>query len=692
MAQRFTILETDEDNAVTTLFRADDSKTQAEVWVRRFKTQDRDAREGLVSLMEALKSAGHPGIETVHEMGSDEEGVFILTSKPEGDTLDQVLEDGPLSTAEFEMVARQLLEGLSSVHDRAVMHGALRAEHVRIVRPQGDGSWKVRIHGFGQGFGATEDGKEPGTEIYLCAAPEQWDAAQARRRTDVYSLGCILYQAAAARPPFAAKTLKELRHKHLKHDVRPLGKLAPQLPSWMSAWVMRLIANNADERPRKAGIALELFEEHGQPKGGNESARIEQGRITDAVQPTIMPLSPGTEPIMKGTSPVVSSSGRPASATSGTIAVPVSKTGRAAIPAVVGRPVRSRVPSTPPTKGSRLPSVILYGALGLVVVAIVGFALFKGVTKEPPVKWGKVRKLPLRLAAQPPRRDALKDPSDRPPPVAADRLMVHLRADAGVDTFSGPVETQAATLGNPVATWHDMGQLGRDNELAFLPWVPERGAIRLVETAAIPANGLARATRFIQFEPKGSPPSCLGISAIGDPNAWPFGSRAKPGLTAAVVFMHPKANTDHMLFALRGKHFTTVLRIAGDNSLRLLAGDSRPTAPEGERAIAMKTQDLDCTSVSVAIVRWRTNPDRVHFTVTNAKGQRYESLTEARKCPDLPLTELSLGGGPLGTYRNPKGKISAYRGGIAEVLLYSAELTDAETSNLDRTLQSAYFK
>ena len=138
-------------------------------------------------------------------------------------------------------MALQLLEVLEALHEQSIVHGSLRPDFIRIAGSAA-ADWQVTLHGFGQGFAGRDDSKEEQIRAYRCTAPEQWQDGTTRRRTDVYALGCVLYEALTARPPFDGRVLKELRMKHLGHDLAPLQKLAAHVPSWMCAWVMHLLA------------------------------------------------------------------------------------------------------------------------------------------------------------------------------------------------------------------------------------------------------------------------------------------------------------------------------------------------------------------------------------------------------------------------------------------------------------------
>lgn len=260
MASNFELLRPVEEDTSSTLYLVHDKKRGRESYLRRFKTQKPDEIAGLKELFMQISHIDSPQLQRIVEFGTDREGFFAVTeAPPPGEPLTTVLERGPLTEKEFESVARQLLDALDALHEQAIVHGSLRTDYVRVSIDPASG-WQITLHGFGQGFAAKNDSKEEQVRAYRCTAPEQWQDGTTRRRTDIYALGCVLYEALAARPAFDGKALKELRLKHLGHDVPPLQKLAMHAPAWMCAWVMHLLAADPELRPRKAAAARELFE------------------------------------------------------------------------------------------------------------------------------------------------------------------------------------------------------------------------------------------------------------------------------------------------------------------------------------------------------------------------------------------------------------------------------------------------
>lgn len=265
MPARFDILRPLEGDTASTLFLVRDEKLGGEAYLRRFKTQKPEEIDGLKELFNQLSKVSSIHLDAVVEFGADDESFYTLTAEPPpGRTLSEVLQGGPLSVEEFEAVALQVLDVLDVLHEQAIVHGSLRPDYIRITGVSA-ANWRVTLHGFGQGFAPRDETKEEQIRAYRCTAPEQWQDGTTRRRTDVYALGCVLYEALAARPPFDGRVLKELRNKHIGHDLTPLQKLSSHVPAWMCAWVMHLLAVDPEQRPRKAAAARDLFERREAP-------------------------------------------------------------------------------------------------------------------------------------------------------------------------------------------------------------------------------------------------------------------------------------------------------------------------------------------------------------------------------------------------------------------------------------------
>ncbi len=264
MPARYEILKPLEEDSSSILHLARDPSGM-ECSIRRFKTQKPEEIEGLNELFTQLSALPGEHLVKIDDFGRDAEGFFVkMPAPPAGETLEKILERGPLTEQEFEVLTTQLLDALDVLHEHAMVHGSLRADHVRITGSSAK-NWHVTLGGFGQGFATRGEARDAQVRAYRCTAPEQWEEGTTRRRTDIYGLGCVLFEALAARPPFDSKSLKELRHKHMAHDLPPLRKLAPHVPPWMCAWVMHLLAADPEQRPRKAGAARILFERREAP-------------------------------------------------------------------------------------------------------------------------------------------------------------------------------------------------------------------------------------------------------------------------------------------------------------------------------------------------------------------------------------------------------------------------------------------
>ncbi|MFN0080804.1 MAG: serine/threonine protein kinase [Prosthecobacter sp.] len=369
MSPRFEIIRPLEEDTSSKLSLVRDNKRGDELRMRRFRTTKPEEIEGLQELFRQLATLQSPHLDRVIDFGADKDGFYTITAGAlPGETLNTVLERGPLTLAEFETVALQLLAALELLHEQSIVHGSLRPDFVRITGEKA-ADWQVTLHGFGQGFAGRDDSKEEQIRAYRCTAPEQWLDGTTRRRTDVYALGCVLYEALTARPPFDGRVLKELRGKHIGHDLAPLQKLAAHVPSWMCAWVMHLLAADPEQRPRKAAAARELFERR-------EAPNLPELPPLSAAPP----VASNTPPVSLVSAPVVLPTAQPASmhATSSTIPIPV---GPHVAPTMPRRPTPGPVQRktyTPPRKPpvtvpavNKKPFIIAGAAVLLLLIAML---------------------------------------------------------------------------------------------------------------------------------------------------------------------------------------------------------------------------------------------------------------------------------------------------------------------------------
>ncbi|WP_052867362.1 serine/threonine-protein kinase [Streptomyces niger] len=208
---------------------------------------------------EARVAAGlqHRGITVVHDFGEDDGILYIVMELLDGRNLSQLLEDNrrnPLPVPDFADIADQVSAALAYTHEQAVVHRDLKpANIVRIA----DGTVKICDFGIARlghdiGFTArlTGTGVAMGTPHYM--SPEQIAGGTIDHRSDLYSLGCVLYELATGAPPFEFDDAWAVLVGHRDTAPEPLRKRRPDLPEAYERIVLDLLAKDPDDRPRDA--------------------------------------------------------------------------------------------------------------------------------------------------------------------------------------------------------------------------------------------------------------------------------------------------------------------------------------------------------------------------------------------------------------------------------------------------------
>jgi serine/threonine protein kinase len=221
-------------------------------------TQDKDSRERF--LREARLAAGlkHDHIVTIYHVGEDRGVPYLAMELLEGGTLQQRLEyPKPLSLGAAVRIAREIAEGLQAAHARGLIHRDIKPANIWLESPKG----RVKILDFGlarhleTASGLTQAGEIVGTPHYM--APEQARNKNLDPRTDLYSLGCVLYRMATGRLPFAGETLVATLTAIAVDAPTPVRELNPHVPPALAELIHKLLAKDPADRPASAAALIE---------------------------------------------------------------------------------------------------------------------------------------------------------------------------------------------------------------------------------------------------------------------------------------------------------------------------------------------------------------------------------------------------------------------------------------------------
>ena len=225
-----------------------DSLTTDETQLSRFKNEARTA-----------SALNHPNILTVYEIGAEGSVQFIATEFIEGVTLRAALASGRMSAQRALEITVQVASALAAAHDAGVVHRDIKPENI-MLRP--DGYVKVLDFGIAKLTEQRRASDDPrvettaelqtrpglvlGTAHYM--SPEQARGQKVDARSDIWSLGVVLYEIVTGSPPFRGETPSDCIAAILTAEPAPLSSISPDVPAKLESILQKALRKNADER------------------------------------------------------------------------------------------------------------------------------------------------------------------------------------------------------------------------------------------------------------------------------------------------------------------------------------------------------------------------------------------------------------------------------------------------------------
>jgi serine/threonine protein kinase len=258
----YKILEKLGGGGMGVVYKAEDTKLRRTVALKFLPPdliRDDEAKVRFIQEARAASALEHNNICTIHEIGETEDGqLFIVMACYEGDTLKKKMEQGLQKIEDAIDITLQVARGLSKAHNKGIVHRDIKPANVMITD---DGVVKILDFGLAKLTGQTRITKTAttmGTIAYM--SPEQSRGEAVDQRTDIWSLGVMLYQMITGQLPFKGEYEQAVVYSILNDDPEPLDNLRADVPAEIQEIIQKSLQKNVDKRYKSAGDIIGILE------------------------------------------------------------------------------------------------------------------------------------------------------------------------------------------------------------------------------------------------------------------------------------------------------------------------------------------------------------------------------------------------------------------------------------------------
>jgi non-specific serine/threonine protein kinase len=237
-------------------------------------TRDKDMKKRFIHEARAASALDHPNICAIHEIDETKDGqIFICMGYYEGDTVEEKTKQGLLEVGEALDITIQIAKGLDKAHQSKIIHRDVKSANIIITK---DGTVKIVDFGLAKLSGqtrVTKDGATLGTAAYM--SPEQTLGKEVDHRTDIWSLGVVLYEMLTGLTPFQGDYEQAVIYSIMNEEQKPLTSIRTGIPMELERIVNKTLAKDPNERYQRLDeLIVDLKHVKKEPDVGQTEAQV----------------------------------------------------------------------------------------------------------------------------------------------------------------------------------------------------------------------------------------------------------------------------------------------------------------------------------------------------------------------------------------------------------------------------------
>jgi serine/threonine protein kinase/tetratricopeptide (TPR) repeat protein len=249
IAGKYKIIEEVGRGGMGVVYKAEDTRLDRTVALKFLSSElirDDESKKRFVQEAKAAAALNHPNISTIYEIDEHQGQTFIAMEYIQGHSLKKKLEDGPLEIDEAKDIALQVAEGLKEAHEKGIVHRDIKPANIMLTEK---GQAKITDFGLAKlsgGVDLTKASTIMGTVAYM--SPEQAKGEEVNHRTDIWSLGAVLYEMLSGERPFKKSHEQAVIHGILNEEPVPITEYRSDVPWFLERVIQRSLKKSAKNR------------------------------------------------------------------------------------------------------------------------------------------------------------------------------------------------------------------------------------------------------------------------------------------------------------------------------------------------------------------------------------------------------------------------------------------------------------